>query len=164
MGKRAIHIPWFGVATAILWAAVSGTAGKSHAQQVQEELPAGPGLETFRAICGECHEAAVATGMRLSRDEWKGVVQSMIERGAMISAEESSEIVEYLSSRFGTTLNINQATVQDIERFFPTGRNDAAAIVRFRDANGAFKNWDDLARVPDIDLKGMEGKKASVTF
>ena len=43
-------------------------------------------------------------------------------------------------------------------------REEAAALVRFRDASGPFKNWDDLIKAPGLDVKKIEGKKGALTF
>jgi competence protein ComEA len=72
--------------------------------------------------------------------------------------------VEYLAAHFGTTLNINQANAGDIERFFPLSKDEAAAVVRYRETNGKFKAWDDLSKIPEFDVKKIENKKAFVTF
>ena len=88
----------------------------------------------------------------------------MVDRGAIIPDEDAKVIVEYLTKHFGTTLDINQATADDIARFFPLSKDEASAVVRFRDANGNFKGWDDLSRIPDLDVKKLESKKALVTF
>jgi hypothetical protein len=36
--------------------------------------------------------------------------------------------------------------------------------LRYREANGNFKAWDDLSKIPEFDVKKIENKKAFVTF
>jgi len=115
-------------------------------------------------VCGECHDHGVATGTRLTVAQWKGVVDSMVDRGATIPDDDAKAIVEYLAAHFGSTLNINQANAGDVERFFKLSKDEASAVVRFREANGNFKAWDDLSKVPELDVRKIEDKKAFVTF
>ena len=41
---------------------------------------------------------------------------------------------------------------------------DAKGIVAYRDANGAFADFEAVKKVPDIDLKKLEEHKDAVTF
>ena len=153
----------------MLWVVASTAAQQNTAQQsgspsAKDEYPKGAGQELFLAACSECHDPGVATGARLTAEQWKGVVNSMVDRGAIIPDEDAKVIVEYLTAHFGTTLNINQANAGDIERFFPLSKDEAAAVVRYREANGKFKAWDELSKIPEFDVKKIENKKAFVTF
>lgn len=52
--------------------------------------------------CGsQCHNLEVVTNQRLTRQEWRGVVESMTTRGATGTDEEFRAIVEYLARRLG---------------------------------------------------------------
>ena len=66
-----------------------------------QSLPEGKGKAEFQRICSGCHTVSVATGQRLTHDEWAGVVSDMSSRGAQGTSEEFDNIVNYLSANFG---------------------------------------------------------------
>ncbi len=75
-----------------------GVAGSPSATQ----LPNGPGKEITQKVCGAtCHGADIITATGRTRDQWTGVVNSMIARGAKATDAETVQIAEYLSSHFG---------------------------------------------------------------
>ena len=66
-----------------------------------QNLPNGPGKADFQRICSVCHSTDMATGQRMSRDEWSGVVNDMVGKGAQGSSAELDNVVNYLSTNFG---------------------------------------------------------------
>ncbi len=66
------------------------------AQAPVSQLPEGPHRETVQRICSTCHSVQIFVGQGMTREQWGGVVSSMIGRGAKISDAEFDEIVEYL--------------------------------------------------------------------
>jgi competence protein ComEA len=149
-----------------LWTASALDARQGTAQPppAAAGFPEGVGRETFVNACSECHDADVATETRQSREDWKKVIAKMQDRGAMLTEADASVIIDYLTEHFGTTLNVNKARAKEIGGFLKLSPEEAAAIVRFRDASGPFKSWDDLARVPGLDITKIEGKKAAISF
>src|SRR5689334_22254661 len=79
-----------------------GAAGQTPQTLVPsgEGLPDGPGKDVTVKSCGTCHEARRAASVRLTRDGWAGVIQSMRLRGAQISDDDFPVILEYLSTSF----------------------------------------------------------------
>ena len=67
-------------------------------------LPDGPGKEALQKVCSTCHPAEVVanrgrhTGLRW---QWSDTVDQMMVRGAHGSAEEQTQIVDYLAKNFG---------------------------------------------------------------
>jgi competence ComEA-like helix-hairpin-helix protein len=41
---------------------------------------------------------------------------------------------------------------------------ESAAVIRYREANGPFKEWRDLTKVDGIDKSKIEAKKDQLTF
>ena len=134
------------------------------AASAEAEFPEGAGRETFVNACSDCHEPGLAVETRQSRDGWKKVIVAMEDRGAVITTENATIIVDYLTEHFGTLLNVNKARAKEIGGFLKLLPEEAAALVRFRDASGPFKNWDDLIKAPGLDVKKIEGKKDALTF
>lgn len=61
-------------------------------------------------------------------------------------------------------INVNTATVSELERLPGIGPAKAAAIFSYREKNGPFRTVEDLAGVPGIGLKTVESLKESITL
>ena len=76
-------------------------------------------------------------------------------------------ILTYLVKNFGpevSKININKAPAKDLETQLEITAKEAEAIVKYRDEKGAFKEVDDLKKVPDLDFKKIEAKKDRLAF
>jgi competence protein ComEA len=128
-----------------------------------KQLPEGPGRGTTQRICGSCHGFGNFVRRRESRDGWNNVIEDMIRRGA--KGEEFAEISDYLVAQFSPLrVNVNQATAQAIAEGLNIKPDLAAAIVKHRESNGAFKSFEDLQKVPGIDAATMETKKTNIDY
>ncbi|RVT89943.1 aldehyde dehydrogenase [Rhodovarius crocodyli] len=72
----------------------------------QEEisvLPEGPGQEEVFYGCSACHNTAVIRRSRLSREQWDGLMDWMVEKHGMTPLEPADRqvIVDYLARHFG---------------------------------------------------------------
>ena len=129
----------------------------------QDPLPDGPGKPVVVRVCGACHDLDTATGARHTRNEWRAVVESMIDRGAKASDEEIVAITGYLTAYVGL-VNVNKAAATEIETVLAIPAAQAAAIADYRAAHGEFKDLDALKRVPGIDAAGLDERKDRITF
>jgi competence protein ComEA len=59
-------------------------------------------------------------------------------------------------------VSVNRATVADLTSLPGIGRSRAEAIVEYRRRNGAFRRVEDLAKVPGIGSKTVEGLRNRV--
>src|SRR5215218_7133034 len=86
----------------LILAAAGSTAGQGAQQPVLsgEGLPDGPGKDVTVRACAPCHEARRAASVRLTREGWAAVIDSMQKRGAKISDEEFPIVLDYLSTHF----------------------------------------------------------------
>jgi cytochrome c5 len=64
--------------------------------------PPGPGLDLINDHCKFCHVTAQVFAKKRSADEWGMVIQTMIDRGAELSPEETKVITDYLTAHYGT--------------------------------------------------------------
>lgn len=66
-------------------------------------LPEGPGQEETFHGCVACHNTAVIRRSRLTRAQWDGLMDWMVERHGMnpLEADERRVIVDYLARHFG---------------------------------------------------------------
>jgi len=87
------------IVSAYLWAAI-GVAILAPALTAQD-LPAGKGRETFKAICTSCHDIETTTNLRNTRSGWVEVIMTMKNNGADGTEAQFAEIVDYLTMNFG---------------------------------------------------------------
>jgi cytochrome c5 len=65
------------------------------------ELPDGDGKAIAMENCQACHKLTNLTKAHKSLDDWKDTVQTMIDRGANVPAEQVDTLVQYLAKNFG---------------------------------------------------------------
>jgi competence protein ComEA len=129
----------------------------------QDELPRGPGRETVEVICGSCHDVGTTTGARRTSNDWKRIVDAMINRGALGTDDEFKTVIQYLSKYFGL-VNVNKATAKELEEVLEISTSAAEAIVRHRTENGPFETLEVVKSVPGVDAGLIEERKARIAF
>ena len=80
-------------------AAAPGTPAPAKAAVV--ELPDGDGKAIATENCQACHKLTNLTKAHKSLDDWKDTVQTMIDRGANVPADQIDTLVQYLAKNFG---------------------------------------------------------------
>ena len=63
-------------------------------------LPPGKGKAIVQRSCKGCHALKVVTAKRATKDQWKVLVDQMINRGAEVEDEEFDTLLAYLSKKF----------------------------------------------------------------
>jgi competence protein ComEA len=129
-----------------------------------QDLPDGPGKDVTVRICSACHDAAVIAMYHNSKDDWQPIVDDMRGRGADGSDADFKVIVDYLGHYFGPTVFINKAPASELESELGLTSAEAAAIVKYRQANGDFKDIADLRQVPGLDMKKLEPIQSRLLF
>ena len=66
-----------------------------------QDLPDGPGKDTFAKVCSACHGLDIIVVLKHTKEEWKTVVDTMASYGASAKDEEFDAIVTYLAKNFG---------------------------------------------------------------
>ena len=142
----------------LLW---GGAAAFAH----QDSLPEGEGKAVVENACtSRCHGANVVQRSRRTPTQWQGVLDLMIDRGAVVKDEDYDAILAYLGKHLLATVNINAAPVDKIVEVLEVSRKEAAAIVEYRDKHGPFKGWEGVASVPGIDGKAIEERRDRLEF
>jgi mono/diheme cytochrome c family protein len=101
----------------LLWAAASA---RQAAAPSQETAADSKGRETFLRVCATCHTAEWATAEGRSRAQWEATMISMqTARGAVITPEDFTTILDYLSTHYGR---------QSIVRSAPAAAGQAPAF------------------------------------
>ena len=72
-------------------------------------------------------------------------------------------LVLFFATAAFAKININTATQAELATLNGIGQSKAGAIIEYRDAHGAFKTIDDLAKVKGIGEKIMEKIRADIT-
>ena len=128
-----------------------------------QDLPKGKGGDLLDAKCTSCHTLSRVT-VEKSRDEWQESVKAMIGYGAELTPGEEKIVVDYLAKYFGEQVNVNQASVADLQREFELTQKEAEAIVQTRKDKGPFKEWNDLSKVPGLDMKKLEDLRDRIRY
>jgi len=143
-------------------------AGALLAASASAQLPDGPGKAETEKICSQCHELARSISLRQDHAGWEATVSKMVTLGASGSDAEMRLVTDYLAAHYAgealPPININKARAIDLESGFNLKRSEAAAIIEYREKNGAFKTIADLKKVPNIDISKIEAKKDRLTF
>jgi competence ComEA-like helix-hairpin-helix protein len=87
----------------------------------------------------------------------------MIDAGAEASDAEYQTILEYLVSNYGAVA-VNRAQAVDLVTVLAISKEGADAIVAYRTAHGDFDDFDELTKVPGIDVDKLEERRASLRF
>ena len=128
-----------------------------------QELPKGKGGDLLDAKCTSCHTLARVT-IEKSRDQWEESVKAMIGYGAELTPAEEKTVVEYLAKYFGEQVNVNEASAADLQREFELTQKEAEALVQTRKDKGPFKEWNDLSKVPGLDMKKLEDLRDRIKY
>ena len=105
-------------------------------------------------------------GKQWTRQQWELKVSEMLQEEPDVTREERATIVEYLAANFkpGGKIYINKADAKDLETALEIPATEAEAIVLYRKAQGDFKTFDDLKKIPNVTAARIEGKKDRLQF
>ena len=141
------------VGAALLVAVIAAQA------QDQDDAPAA----AFRRVCSSCHDAERILATRRTRTQWEEVIEKMIDRGAEGTSDDFTTAEEYLM-RVSGRVNVNRAASKDMAVVLGLTQKDADAIAEYRKANGEFKDFDALCKVPGIDLEKLKQGRDAISF
>jgi competence protein ComEA len=141
-----------------IWPLVTGGAA-----EYQTQLPDAPGKASVEKICATCHEITEVIARRRTKIDWQQVVEDMVSRGAEGSEDDLAAVVSYLSSQFGK-INVNAASVDEIQKSLGVSEKDARAIVAYREKNGKIQDFEQLLRVPGINVEKLREKRSFIAF
>jgi competence ComEA-like helix-hairpin-helix protein len=127
-------------------------------------LPDGKGKTELKNTCSQCHALNVIAQKRRTKQEWSTIVDQMQERGAQATDEQVDLIIGYLAAHFGKLIYINQASAEDIQDAFAMTPQEAAAMLKYRQESGNFKNLDDLLNMPGVDAQKIRKQSDNIVF
>jgi competence protein ComEA len=132
-------------------------------QEGGAQLPDGKGKDALKKICVGCHELDVVTASLHTKIGWQQNVDDMIARGAEGSDDDMEAVVEYLTKFFGK-INVNTATVQELETSLGLSETESKAIVAYREQNGKLKDFEQLKKVPGVSPEKLQAKRSRIAF
>lgn len=128
-------------------------------------LPDGKAKSLIENTCSECHGLDQVVSNPMSSEQWRSTVKSMVKKGATLSPEQIDTVVDYLTVYFSPDkVNVNAAGSQELQDGLQITAAEAAAILQYRKANGAIKDFAGLQKVPGVDQKKLTAKKDSIIF
>ena len=149
------------VAAAIFVAGLAVVTGAAMATSAQE--PDDRPAAAFKRVCSSCHDADRILATRRTRTQWEEIIEKMIDRGAEGTADDFTATEEYLL-RVSGRVNINRALSKDIVAVLGLAQKDADTIAEYRKANGDFKDFDEVCKVPGIDLERLKQGRDAISF
>jgi competence protein ComEA len=119
--------------------------------------------DAFFKVCSDCHDPDRIRETRRTRSGWEDVIYQMIDKGAVGTDADFNLVLQYLLSHYGM-VNVNQASAEEIALVTGLSSKEGDAVVAYRKANGDFKNFDALVKVPGIDAQKLEAARAAILF
>src|ERR1700733_9403971 len=133
------------------------------------DLPDGKGKELILRACIGCHKAEEIAVYRFTKDEYQTIVYRMGDRGAQATRAELDVIADYLFEHFpkiedATKINVNKATAQEIAAGLALTKEEAEAVVKYRERHGDYHAWGDLLIIYGVDGKKIAAAKDKIGF
>lgn len=125
--------------------------------------PAGKAI-TMDTCASSCHGTERFASEHRSKSQWTETIETMKGEGATATDAEFKAVLGYLVAHAGIQVKINTATAKQIDDALDLEPGQAEQIVKYRDANGKFADWEALMKVPGLDPKKLEEQKANVVF
>jgi competence protein ComEA len=130
--------------------------------EMPASFPDAPGKKLIERTClTACHGTENVLKKRRTKELWDKQISDMAEKGAKATDDEFDTIVEYLGRYYGQ-VNVNKAAAKDLQEVLDLTPEEAAAIVKYREANGGLKTVDEIEKVPGLDGKKMNDRKPRI--
>jgi competence ComEA-like helix-hairpin-helix protein len=143
--------------------ALHGAPLQAPASDSTEAEAAQTGEDTTVKVCTECHEFDQVVAVRRTPREWKDMVTTMANKGAVASSDEFAAIREYLTRYYGVVA-VNAAPAADLSAVLGLSPKDADAVVTYRTEHGKFANLETLAKVPGLEKSKLEAQADALRF
>lgn len=119
--------------------------------------------EAIERVCASCHGWDIIADPRRTSDDWDRVLRDMVAQGARGTAAEMSLIRGYVLWSYGRVA-VNTAPADELTGVLGVQPEIARAIVEYREQHGAFRNVDDLAKVPGLDRQVLVAQADALQF
>jgi competence protein ComEA len=103
------------------------------------------------------------TAARRTKGVWQQTIEDMADRGAEGSDEDMAAILSYLTTFFGR-VNVNAASAEELQKSLGLSAKDAQAIVAYREQNGKINDFEQLTKIPGVDVDKLQAKRGWIAF
>jgi len=136
--------------------------------QTISDFPDGNGKQFVQQICMQCHEPAFLLRQKRTDTDWKKTVTRMSQKGLGGAVENYDAVAAYMFKNFGkeedtSKVNVNKASADEIATLGLT-KEEAAAVIGYRDKHGDFREWGDMLVIYGVDGRKIEAAKDKMTF
>jgi competence protein ComEA len=152
-------MPWSVLATTLLVLALCALAPPATAQEPSDDA----GAQEFQAVCSKCHPPDRIVAARRTKTQWEETLEKMTKLGAPITDDNYDLLMSFLVHHYGK-VNINRSVAADIADAVGLTPEEAQAIVKYRDENGPFADFDAVTKVPGVDAAKLEKNKDAISF
>jgi competence protein ComEA len=152
-------VAWCVSVGAALTLAISALVPAVVAQEPSDDA----GAQEFQAVCSKCHPPDRIVAARRTKTQWEETLEKMTKIGAPITDDNYDILLSYLVHHYGK-VNVNRSTAPDIADAVGLTEDEAQNIVKYRDENGPFADFEALAKVPGVDAEKLEKNKEAITF
>lgn len=124
------------------------------------------GRQVLMEACTVCHELDFVYQSRRTRSEWEETVGDMMGRGALLLEGERELLLDFLATRYGrpNATSVNEASAQQLMTAFGLTQSEADAVIRYKQEHGVILGWEDLRKIPGLDVKKFEAKRELLAF
>jgi len=127
-----------------------------------------PGVYQLKATDRVMTAIEKAGGLKENADTKHINLAAIVEDGSMIyipTKEETQQSIHYDSLQHSSTpkININKATVEELQNLTGIGPQKAKAIIAYRQENGPFQSIEDIMNVTGIGEKSFEKIKDDIS-
>jgi len=119
-------------------------------------------LAAFETVCGACHGTSMISDIR-TEPEWEETVEQMVSIGAKGPDDQLKAVMRVLLRKW-TKVNVNTATADQLPLVLDISETAAQALVKYRNAHGNFKSFEDLKKVPGLNAAKLEARKDRIAF
>lgn len=141
---------------------VKGAVNKEGVYSLPADSRVTDAIKAAGGFNGQADKKSVNLAQKIS-DEQVIYVASQGEAVSVISSPSASS-ESTLTGSSADKINLNTATLADLQTISGIGAKRAQDILDYRDSNGGFKSVDDLKNVSGIGDKTLEKLKAEVTI
>ena len=97
-------------------------------------------------------------------DIWQSVVDDMKSRGAGRHGRRLPHHRAVSVEILGPPVHINTDAAASLQTNLGITDAEAAAIVKYRTDNGNFKSWEDVMKVPGLDMSKLAGLQGRIKY
>ena len=130
--------------------------------QTPDRPGAAADVAEFETVCGACHDTSLISDIR-TEPEWRETIEQMVGIPVDAGGEQLKAVLRFLL-RSWTRVNVNTATAAELPLVLDISEATAQALVKYREAHGKFKSFEDLKKVPGLNAAKLQARQNRIAF